>query len=48
MEKWCPDATDRIYMNKRIEQYTFNWEIKETVVPTAHAMVSIKYAPKDA
>jgi ribonuclease HI/exonuclease III len=39
---------DRIYINKRIEQHTFDWGIKETAIPTDHSMVVVRYAPKDA
>jgi exonuclease III len=39
---------DRIYVTKRIEKHTFDWEIKETAIPSDHAMVSVRYAPKDA
>jgi len=39
---------DRIYIAKSIEQYTFDWKIQETAIPTDHAMVSARYAPKAA
>jgi len=39
---------DRIYIAKRTEPYTFDWEVKETAIPTNHTMVTVKYAPKDA
>ena len=39
---------DRIYISKRIEPFTFDWEIKESAILTDHAMVSMRFAPKDA
>jgi len=39
---------DRIYISKKAEPFTFDWEIKETSIPTDHAMVSVRYAPKEA
>ena len=39
---------DRIYTSKKAEPLTFDWEIKESAIPTDHAMVSVRYAPKEA
>jgi hypothetical protein len=39
---------DRIYASKKAEPFTFNWEIKESAIPTDHTMVSVHYAPKEA
>jgi len=39
---------DQIYIPKKVELFTFDWEIKETAIPTDHAMVSIQLAPKNA
>ena len=39
---------DRIYVAKNIEKHTFDWEIKETAIPSDHSMVTVRYAPKDA
>jgi len=39
---------DRIYISKKAKPFTFNWEIKESAIPTDHAMVSVKYAPREA
>ena len=39
---------DRAYIAKDIEQYTYDWEIRETAIPTDHMMISVKYAPKSA
>jgi len=39
---------DRIYISKKVEPFTFDWEIKESAIPTDHAMVSVRYAPKGA
>jgi len=39
---------DRVYVTSEIEKLTFDWEIKETAVPTDHSMVTVRYAPKDA
>jgi len=39
---------DRIYISRRAEPFTFDWEIKESAIPTDHAMVSVRYAPKEA
>jgi len=39
---------DRIYISKKAEPFTFDWEIKESAIPTNHAMVTVKYAPKEA
>lgn len=39
---------DRIYISKNTEPFTFDWEIKESAIPTDHAMVSVRYAPKEA
>jgi hypothetical protein len=38
---------DRIYVAKNIEKHTFDWEIKETAIPSDHSMVTVWYAPKD-
>ena len=45
---WIQSWLDRIYIAKRVEQYTFDWKIQETAVPTDHAMVSVWYVPKAA
>ena len=39
---------DRIYISKNAEPFTFDWEIKESAIPTDHTMVSMRYAPKEA
>ena len=39
---------DRIYVSKKAEPFTFDWDIKETAIPTDHAMVSVRFAPKEA
>ena len=39
---------DHIYVSKKAEPFTFDWEIKESAIPTDHAMVSMRYAPKEA
>ena len=39
---------DRIYISRKTEPHTFDWEIKESAIPTDHAMVSVRYAPKEA
>lgn len=39
---------DRGYVASDIEQSTFDWEIKETAVPTDHLMISVRYAPREA
>jgi len=39
---------DHIYISKKAEPFTFNWEIKESAIPTDHTMVSVRYAPKGA
>jgi len=39
---------DRIYISKTAEPFTFDWEIKESPIPTDHAMVSVRYAPREA
>ena len=39
---------DRIYTSKKAEPFTFDWKIKESAIPTDHAMVSVRYAPKEA
>ena len=39
---------DWIYISKKAEPFTFDWEIKELAIPTDHAMVSVRYAPKEA
>jgi hypothetical protein len=32
---------DRIYVAKNIEKHIFNWEIKETAIPSNHSMVIV-------
>ena len=32
----------------KAEPLTFDWEIKESAIPTDHTMVSVRYAPKEA
>ena len=39
---------DRIYISKKAEPFTFDWEIKETSILMDHTMVSVRYAPKEA
>ena len=39
---------DHIYVSRKAEPFTFDWEIKESAIPTDHAMVSVRYAPKEA
>jgi hypothetical protein len=39
---------DRVYVSSKIEQQTFDWEIKETAVPTDHSLVTVRYVPRDA
>jgi len=39
---------DHIYISKKAEPFTFNWEIKESAILTDHAMVTMKYTPKEA
>jgi len=39
---------DCIYISKKAEPFTFDWEIKESPIPTNHAMVSVRYAPQEA
>ena len=39
---------DCIYISERVEPFTFDWEIKESAIPTDHAMVSVRYTPRDA
>jgi len=39
---------DRIYISERVEPFTFDWVIKESAIPTDHAMVYVRYAPKEA
>ena len=46
--EWIQARLDRIYISKRAEPFTFDWEIKETPIPTDHAMVSVRYAPHKA
>ena len=45
--EWLQVRLDRIYVSKRAEPLTFDWEIKETAILTDHAMVSVRFAPKD-
>ena len=46
--EWIQARLDCIYISKRAEPFTFDWEIKETPIPTNHAMVSVRYAPHEA
>jgi len=39
---------DQIYISKKAEPYTFEWEIEESAIPTNHMMVSVRYTLKDA
>jgi exonuclease III len=39
---------DHIYTSKKAKPFTFDWEIKESAIPTDHAMVSVRYTPKEA
>ena len=39
---------DRIYVSKKAEPCTFDWDIKDTAIPTDHAMVSVRFAPTNA
>lgn len=39
---------DCIYISKKAEPFTFDWEVKESAILTDHAMISVKYAPKEA
>jgi len=39
---------DHIYISKKAKPFTFDWEIKESPIPTDHTMVSVRYAPREA
>lgn len=39
---------DRIYVAKSIEKNTFDWDIKQTAIPSDHSMVTMRYAPREA
>ena len=49
MQNECIQARlDYIYISRKAEPYTFNLEIKESAIPTDYAIVSVRYAPKEA
>jgi hypothetical protein len=39
---------DRIYVARSIEKNTFDWNIKQTAIPSDHSMVTMRYAPQEA
>lgn len=39
---------DRIYVTSRLTNFTFDWIITPSLVPTDHWLVVVKYAPKEA
>ena len=39
---------DRFYIKVPLIPHTFDWEIKQSPIPTDHWMVKVKFAPKDA
>ena len=39
---------DRIYISNNKTQFSFDWKIAPSSIPTDHWMVTVKYAPQDA
>ena len=46
--EWIQARLDHIYISKKAKPFNFDWEIKESPIPTDHVMVSIRYAPQEA
>ena len=46
--EWIQASLDHIYISRKAKPFTFDWEIKISAIPTDHAMVSVRYAPKEA